>query len=144
MLAGWQIAACQNLQAKQLAIAKDSRQLVLPMHGNSSTRNSETQMTDEISEVLKQISALLQRKVEQHDETVRRAEEMRQKMGAPQPHMLHMREAMGERWAEMESKWEKVRQEESQFRERLLAELQRHNQLLESLLAKWADSDPCG
>ena|SRR5438552_11643493 len=98
-------------------------------------------MTDETAAVLQEIAALLRRQVEQHDAMAQRAEEARLRF-AERPGLVStvsggMRhEEMDKRREEMQVRAEQYRDEERQFKQRLLAELERHNHLIESLLER--------
>jgi methyl-accepting chemotaxis protein len=105
-------------------------------------------VSDEIEKTLKEIAVLLRRQVEQQDASVRRGEEMREKFGQRLTGFSGMREDMRQRREEFEKRREDInsnmeksreqaaehRREEREFRQRLLAELERHNQLLEALV----------
>jgi hypothetical protein len=95
---------------------------------------------------LQEIATLLRRKVEQHDEIVQRGEKIRQRFGERGGFITSvgtMREERGRRRDEVQAQMEKNREESAKhreedrhFKERLLAELERHNHLIESLLAR--------
>jgi hypothetical protein len=118
-------------------------------------------MTDAAVAALQEIANLIRRRVEQHEEDVRRAQEVqRQTMERlteinPErdPDLRRAREESRRQLEEMrkrgeeaakvgEQRMEQMRQEqerreeeEREFRRHLLAELARHNRLLEQLLA---------
>jgi hypothetical protein len=75
-------------------------------------------MSENLNDVLQELSALLRRISDQNDVSLKRQEELRSK--------------------ELRSK------EDVQFRERLLQTLEHHNQLLESLIARLKDSPKKG
>ena len=106
-------------------------------------------MGDDLTVMLNEIATLLRRQIEQHDAIIRRTEEMRTKM-IVQPHLQGIRQRVEEnreKWERSretrEASWEGAREraaqmheEDKQFKERLLAELERHNRALESLLTR--------
>jgi hypothetical protein len=124
-------------------------------------------MSDEAVAALQEIVSLLRRRVEQHDEDVRRAQDVqRQTMErlaeintGREPDVRRAREEsrrkieemerrseeaakVGEqRMKEMKQEQERRYEDEREFRRRLLAELERHNSLLEQLLAVRAGAD---
>ena len=106
-------------------------------------------MADETTAALLEIAGLLRRRVEQQDEMVKRTEERMAKHDQRDPvtsGIDKIREEgqlkLAEMSAKMETRSEQARQEkeriqdeERQFRQRLLGELERHNLLLERLLS---------
>ena len=107
-------------------------------------------MPDETTAVLQEIASLLRRRVEQVDEMTVRSEE---RLGAidltrkTMPDLTKLQEESQQTMAEMFAENEKRRQTEKEerirlqeaereFKRQLLAELDRHNSLLERLLAK--------
>ena len=118
-------------------------------------------MTDDMTAALQEIAGLLRQRVEQHDEQDRRAEESRRESKAFQAIMERQRQEMSDlakfeteskqRFQErMQTTMEVAEQRRQQDREekerfvaadrefkgRLLAEIERHNALLEHLLAR--------
>ena len=117
-------------------------------------------MAEDLSGVLREISALLQRMTEQNDVAARERAESRVRWDANK----EQREANQRRIEESSKRWEtsisnrpdfkkqaeemrtrmeesrvlqdKRREEDVQFRQKLLYEIERHNQLLETLIAK--------
>ena len=107
-------------------------------------------MGDDLTVMLNEIATLLRRQIEQHDAMIRGTEEMRTKMIVQSPHLQEIRQRVEEnreKWQRSretrEASWEGAREraaqmheEDKQFKERLLAELERHNRALESLLTR--------
>jgi hypothetical protein len=107
-------------------------------------------VTDEITSTLKEIAVLLSRQVEQQDATARWNQEARERFGQGRVGVVGMPEEMRQRREEFEKRREEMqgnleksreqfveqRREDREFRQRLLAELERHNQLLEVLVKR--------
>lgn len=101
-------------------------------------------MPDETTVALQEIAGLLRRRVEQHDEALKQSAERIAKMDAqmvPRPDFDKFREENEQRVSEYTDKAEQRRQQEEQqrerlqaedrqFKQRLIAELERHNLLL--------------
>ncbi len=104
-------------------------------------------MPDETA-ALQEIASLLRRRVEQQDEMAKRSEERIEKLQVQQSlaksptqvqeeserHLEEMTAKMDAKTEQVRQEKEKFQQEQRQFQERLLAELERHNTLLEGLL----------
>jgi hypothetical protein len=116
-------------------------------------------MAEELGRVLREVSALLQRLTEQNDAETRRREEDRsrwdanreqreeaskrlQSFNAGRPDPKKQAEEMKIRMEESRVLHAKQRDQDVQFREQLLQEIQRHNQLLETLIEKLAERPP--
>src|SRR5262249_39584875 len=107
-------------------------------------------MGDDLTVVLNEIATLLRRQIEQHDAMLRRTEGMRTKMTEQYPHLQEIWQRVEESREKFERSREireaslegardragQMREEDKQFKERLLAELERHNRALESLLTR--------
>lgn len=106
-------------------------------------------MSDETAEVLREIASLLRRRVEQHEKLAQQAEE---RMATTQlqasvkdlskwsedsnQRFAKLAETMGKTQEQEAKKKALLQEQEVQFKNRLLAELERHNGLLERLLSK--------
>jgi hypothetical protein len=107
-------------------------------------------MTDEMGAVLREISALLRRIAEQNELQVRQRSEVEERgkvrlqaitakmeeARQARPDFAKTREEMAKRMEQSRTIATQQRQEDVRFRERLLAELERHNHLLEALIEK--------
>lgn len=110
-------------------------------------------MAEELASVLNQVAGLLTRIAEQNDARqgrmkefeVRnkgRSEEFQKRMEEfrnNRPDFRQQRAEMKERMEESRVMQAKHRQEDVEFRQRLLNELERHNRLLESLIERFGD-----
>src|SRR4051812_33740654 len=89
---------------------------------------------------LQEIAALLRRRVEQEDEKCRCAQEAQERIketfGATKDLKMPHFSQMEERIASARDEREQSRAEDRAFKVRLLAELERHNALIERLLAR--------
>lgn len=107
-------------------------------------------MADDMVGVLRELSSLLRRLTEQNDANARRAEEMRlsgrKQMEDGRARLEEARARSEEARANMErlrqerpdfsQRMTQMRDEDLKFKQRLLEEIQRHNQLLETLIVK--------
>jgi hypothetical protein len=104
-------------------------------------------MAEDLGGVLREVSALLQRLTEQNDAATRQREEDRSRWQANRGQRLQSftlerpdpngrAEEMRNRMEESRALAAKYREEDVQFRQKLLHEIERHNQLLETLIAK--------
>ena len=107
-------------------------------------------MADEIVGVLQELSSLLRRLTEQNEATSRRAEGMDLSGKTRAEESKARLEASNARMGELKANMERIRQwqpefsqrvtrnreEDLKFRQRLLEEIERHNQLLETLIAR--------
>jgi hypothetical protein len=97
-------------------------------------------MKNELTAVLKEIASLLRRQLEQHDSIRERADEVRQQLGQRRDSFRQggeaRREQMESRMANAREQSAEYRRGERELKERLLAQLERHNQLLEQLVAR--------
>ena len=95
-------------------------------------------MPDEVVVALKEIAALLQRRVEQTDAAAQRSAEhmaiVKTKMPQENPDFVKEMEENRARTARVYDQMDSVRQEERAFRERLLQALDRQNALLDQLV----------
>ena len=111
-------------------------------------------MAEDIGTVLNQLAGLLKRIADQNDarqerfkETeVRnkgRFEEMQKRMESirsNRPDFTRQREDMKRNMEESRARGVKNREEDVEFRERLLSEIERHNRLLETLIQRLGDA----
>jgi hypothetical protein len=99
-------------------------------------------MAEDLGGVLRDVSTLLQRLTEQNEATARQREEDRARLEAnrglqkidflrPKPN-----EELNRKLEESRALQAKHREEDVQFRQKLLQEIERHNQLLETLITK--------
>jgi len=111
-------------------------------------------MSDNLADVLKEVSGLLGRIAEQNEKSAKRSEEFRLRgeesrksmqerladganiSSASRPDFQKSREDMAKRMEESRAISARHREEDVDFRERLLSEIQRHNELLEALISK--------
>src|SRR6185436_6578692 len=107
-------------------------------------------MADDMVGVLQELSSLLRRLTDQNEVSARRAEEARVSgktlMEESRARLAESRarseevRANAERWRkerpDFSQKMTQMREEDSKFKQRLLDEIQRHNQLLETLIVK--------
>jgi hypothetical protein len=107
-------------------------------------------MAEDIGPILNQIAALLTRMADQNDARQEhfkeleirnkgRSEEFRKRMESVQinrPDFNQQRVEMKERMEESRVLGEKRRQEDLEFKQRLLNEIERHNRLLETLIER--------
>ena len=106
-------------------------------------------MPDETTAALQDIASLLRRRVEQHDESLKRSEERMAKMDAQartlgldrmhkqsEQRLSKYTEEAEQRRQQEERQRERLQEEDRQFKQRLIAELERHNLLLERLLSR--------
>jgi hypothetical protein len=98
-------------------------------------------MTEEMGVVLNQISDLLKRMLDRQDEMRRHFEESKHIIRpVERPDFKAMREESESRMEEGRKRAARNREEDVQFRERLLSELERHNRLLETLIERIGSS----
>jgi len=111
-------------------------------------------MADEMVGVLQELSSLLRRLTEQNDAKLQVTEEMRlrgrtridesrARMDELRANVERMRQARSDfpkMREETARRIEETREEDLKFRQRLLQEIERHNQLLETLIAKMGRS----
>jgi len=105
-------------------------------------------MENETAAALKEIAELLRKRVEQEDavagraiESSQRAAEMTARMKASAESVRNVVKEAGippvpGKWEDMRADIERRREEERQFRQRLIAELERHNALLTDILER--------
>jgi len=114
-------------------------------------------MSDETVAALQEIAGLLRRRVEQQDEQARRSEELHKqseerfaemdvfksempdlpKMQQDSENLMEeFRQEVEQRRAGEKREKERLQEEDRQFKQRLLAELERHNTAIEHLLAR--------
>ena len=105
-------------------------------------------MENETAAALKEIAELLRKRVEQEDavasraiESSKRAAEMTARMKASAESVRNLVTDVGVRpvpgkWEDMRAEMERRHEEERQFRQRLIAELERHNGLLTDILER--------
>ena len=107
-------------------------------------------MTDNLNDVLQELSTLLRRISEQNDASIKRQDELRSQVTERQDLLSKLREDSEQRISRhklqveegrINSKkskeiFDQHRHEDLQFRERLLQTLEHQNQLLESLIAR--------
>jgi hypothetical protein len=115
-------------------------------------------MTDNLNDVLQELSALLRRISEQNDASVKRQDELKPQMDDRKALLSKLREGSEQRSNRHKLQVEEVRfnsmknkeisdqnrQEDLQFRERLLQTLEHHNRLLESVIARLKESPKKG
>jgi len=99
-------------------------------------------MAEELGGVLREVSAILQRLSDQNEAAVRQREEDRARWEANRGmSMLRIErsgraEEINKRFEESRAMQARHREEDVQFRQKLLLEIERHNQLLETLITK--------
>jgi len=107
-------------------------------------------MGDSMNDVLQELSGLLRRITEQNDASWKRQEEFRSRMQGQQDSRTKLREDMEARSEKLRTQMSEFRfnadknkedfarrrEEDQQFRQRLLQTLDQHNQLLETLIAR--------
>ena len=114
-------------------------------------------MTDNLNDVLQELSTLLRRISEQNDVSIKRQDELKSQMNERQDLFSKLREDSEQRISRhklqveegrLNSKKSKEifdpRRQEVQFRERLLQTLEHQNQLLESLIARLKENPKKG
>ena len=107
-------------------------------------------MPDETVSALQEIASLLRRRIEQQEEMAQRSEERMAKLDERKSHipalekiqedskqrLTQMKAQFEQRDEHKQAEKEKLQQEDREFKQRLLAELERHNSLLEQLLSR--------
>ena len=100
-------------------------------------------MSDDVTDALREIAALLRQRVEQQAEMAQRAQEHMAKYQPPTFELPDLAKAHEREAAAAREAWdraERQRREDVAFRERLLAVLERQNELLERLVDRAAPS----
>jgi hypothetical protein len=100
-------------------------------------------MTDENTQVLKEIAGLMKRQVEQRDEITRRlssgltgSRDLREAAEQRRSEFAKHREELQNRLEKGKDELVAQRQEDREFKRQLITQLERHNQLLEALLER--------
>jgi hypothetical protein len=96
----------------------------------------ETLMPDETTAALQEIAGLLRRRVEQQDEQAKKAEARRPGLDQMRERSDRQNATFRELAEERQQKQETLQEEDRQFKQRLIAEMERHNLLLERLLSR--------
>jgi hypothetical protein len=115
-------------------------------------------VSDNMNEVLQELSALLRRISDQNDATLKRQQELQSKMEGRRDVASKLREDSEQRMEQFKLKMEEARSnsqknkemvdrhrdEDVQFRERLLETLEHQNELLETLITKLKENPKKG